>query len=315
MRPTTYETHKGPTVTSAASTDGLPGKLPQGVARGFSSTQARMCLSEASSLNPYIALSYVWGAAPQLKASKSNIQELMQDRSLAQPKWSAKLPRTISDAIGLARLLGERYLWIDSLCIVQDDEIFKHSQINAMASIYANSSTTIVAAQGDNADYGLRGVLGVSKPRTATSIIFEFGDLHYTLDEHYTFVDCPYSTLDSSVWSSRGWTFQESILSTRELIFCGNTVEWHCQYTTWRENLHPDNFNLSVNTPRRIDGSLNLLFSSSMPRLDLYSNMVAIYSNKTFTYPEDVLPAFSGLSSALSSTFGGGFYPTGGLNM
>jgi Heterokaryon incompatibility protein (HET) len=81
----------------------------------------------------------------------------------------AKPPNTVKDAIDLVESLGERYLWVDSLCIVQDDDEWKCSQINNMASIYANSHLTIIAADGDSSDYGLRGLRGISGPRQTLS--------------------------------------------------------------------------------------------------------------------------------------------------
>jgi len=58
----------------------------------------------------------------------------------------------------LARLLGETYLWVDSLCIVQDDENLKQDQLQQMAAIYAKASITIMAANGMDADYCLPGI-------------------------------------------------------------------------------------------------------------------------------------------------------------
>jgi hypothetical protein len=76
-----------------------------------------------------------------------------------------RIPITILNAIHFVRFLGERYLWVDSLCIVQDDdEDRKPEQLNSMAAIYANGSLNIVAADGSNAAYGLRGVRELSKP-------------------------------------------------------------------------------------------------------------------------------------------------------
>jgi hypothetical protein len=69
------------------------------------------------------------------------------------------IPRTILDAMRLVESLGERYLWVDSLCIIQDDEVFKYEEVNDMASIYVNACVTIVAARGKDSNFGLRGVL------------------------------------------------------------------------------------------------------------------------------------------------------------
>ncbi len=68
----------------------------------------------------------------------------------------------LSDAIKFTEMIGERYLWVDRLCIVQDDFEAKHAQIHNMGPIYANAYFTKVAALGTSADYGLRGIRGIS---------------------------------------------------------------------------------------------------------------------------------------------------------
>lgn len=90
------------------------------------------------------------------------------------------IPRTILHAIQLTELLGERYLWCDALCVLQDDEN-KHIELANMASIYVNASLTIIAANSDNANHGLPGLRGVSSPRTYNPISWR---LHESVEIH-----------------------------------------------------------------------------------------------------------------------------------
>lgn len=106
----------------------------------------------------YIALSYVWGGVSQLLLTKSNQELLFRDGSLLD--FEKKIPQVIKDAMQFVRNIGERYLWVDSLCIVQDDESIKHHLISNMGSIYNSAVATIVAASGENAAHGLPGVRG-----------------------------------------------------------------------------------------------------------------------------------------------------------
>lgn len=69
-----------------------------------------------------------------------------------------QLPVTFKDAMSLVRKLGERYLWVDSLCIVQDDANDMQLQIAAMNMIYSSATLTRAAASGDNANSGLAGM-------------------------------------------------------------------------------------------------------------------------------------------------------------
>ena len=101
----------------------------------------------------YLALSYVWGKMPFIQLTKSNAEMLKRKGSLKEQK----LPRTIEDAINLVSLLDERYLWVDALCIVQDDIVSKMEQIAQMDRIYLCAALTIVSAGGTEANSGLSG--------------------------------------------------------------------------------------------------------------------------------------------------------------
>ena len=75
------------------------------------------------------------------------------------------LPRTIRDVMEVVQGLKKRYLWVDSLCIVQDGPVSNSSQIAAMDVIYSLASFTIIAASSEDADGGLPG-----SPRTPRKI-------------------------------------------------------------------------------------------------------------------------------------------------
>jgi hypothetical protein len=100
--------------------------------------------------------------------------------------------------MGLIAQLSIKYLWVDALCVVQDDAESKHDQIQGMAGIYANGYVTIIAGNGWDAGHGLRGIPGVTEPRQLSS--FSKVDIEE--------ISQPFS----SIWYSRGWTFQEMVL-------------------------------------------------------------------------------------------------------
>lgn len=99
----------------------------------------RMCLTESSSTEPYVALSYVWGQVPTLKTVQANFKDLLQPLSLCREDFFSMIPRTIRDAMRLTEALHERYIWIDALCIIQDGTTIS-SDLQKMASIYANAA-------------------------------------------------------------------------------------------------------------------------------------------------------------------------------
>jgi len=123
------------------------------------------CVVDAVTLPPYprefFALSYVWGQVPTAKLTRSNLRALMRQNGLSSV-WEM-LPKTITDAIDLAKSLEINYLWIDAICIVQDDETDMKDGIRKMDLIYEQAVATIIAAAGPDANSGLPGVQSNSR--------------------------------------------------------------------------------------------------------------------------------------------------------
>lgn len=255
-----------------------------------------VCIAHAKPSDSYIALSYVWGSTKQLKTTNDCLDILLQEGSLKKQEMQAKIPRTVSDSIQLTAILGERYIWIDSLCIIQDNDDFKNDQIKAMASIYSNASFTIVAANGENSDAGLHGIRGISKPRSFIQPVYQLGHQH-------SFVRHVHKRFHSCVWSKRGWTFQEAKLSARLLVFSEDTVHWQCQCAMWREDGQADDASVPIHERSSLRYTVPVdelaLFVSPWPRFDGSTGLVETFNTKQLTYPEDILPAFSGITNVL----------------
>jgi hypothetical protein len=111
------------------------------------------CLVNLPSDDDYVALSYVWGHTNNLTTVRSLVSEFWKPGAFK----IRKVPRTIRDAIDLIRALDFRYLWVDSLCIVQDDDETKGQLISNMDTVYGHATLTIVAASGFDAEAGLLG--------------------------------------------------------------------------------------------------------------------------------------------------------------
>ncbi|KAF2658958.1 hypothetical protein K491DRAFT_592127, partial [Lophiostoma macrostomum CBS 122681] len=110
------------------------------------------CIVQPTKLERYCVLSYVWGSAGQFLLKGSNYEKLITKNGIDS---ITNLPQTILDAIDLCAEIGCPYLWVDSLCIIQDSIGDKHSQIRAMDAIYSQSYLGIFAAAGDGANAGL----------------------------------------------------------------------------------------------------------------------------------------------------------------
>ncbi|KAH8891766.1 HET-domain-containing protein, partial [Thozetella sp. PMI_491] len=156
----------------------------------------------------FVALTYVWGGVNQPKLTENTAPLLMRDGGL-RTIW-AKIPATVRDAIEVCEKLGERYLWVDALCIMQDSVQDMKIQILRMREIYSAAKCTIAAVSGETADEGLLGSPPSKDPNSFDS-----------LQSLETF-------LKTSPWSSRAWCYQEKVLSHRMILFTSTGVYMQC---------------------------------------------------------------------------------------
>ncbi|TGJ86974.1 hypothetical protein E0Z10_g1839 [Xylaria hypoxylon] len=155
------------------------------------------CLVERHSLTSYVCLSYVWGAVASFRLSKANKNRLMQPGAIMEV-WDL-LPKTIQDAVTVVKMLGEKYLWVDSLCLVQNDPQDIEIGTGSMDLIYECSKLTIVAASGRDAGEGLPGVNPGT--RFAEERIAEvIPGLRLAVYTHGDF------RIEPTVYNSRAWT-------------------------------------------------------------------------------------------------------------
>lgn len=165
-----------------------------------------------------------------------------------------------------------------------------------MASIFADATITIVAEQGEDANYGLRGLRNISHPRNYAQKVFSW-------ENGSKIVVTSSKQPNSSLWSQRGWTFQEDYFSSRKIVFDQDFVEWKCRCIKWTEDTMVNPFS----SPGRFIQSDQVLFTHSLPDILAYHYLIHNLQSKKFTYPEDVSRSFSSISSALSRNFKGGF--------
>ncbi|KAI8653705.1 HET domain-containing protein [Fusarium sp. Ph1] len=245
----------------------------------------------------YVALSYIWGTKKMLMTERSNLTELQKEQALSTGPLAQQVARTIRDSIELVKLLGERYLWVDALCIVQDDGASKHHQITNMSSIYAAAKLTIISAQAADAWHGLQGLENISEPRSLHIRNVSAGG--------YRFVERLEYTTGLMPWCRRGWTFQEALFSPRRLIFSNDSVQWSCGTVVWTEDLDYDH------KPRLLGSGWGVIgeevLNTTFPDITGLNQLVETYGTRQFTFAEDTLSAFAGFSTAVSNIFLGGF--------
>jgi hypothetical protein len=161
-------------------------------------SEGQMCLVEKADRVPhYIALSYVWGEVANFRLTRANRPALMAHGALSRV-WMS-LPATIRDAITLTQKLGARYLWVDSLCLLQNDSDDLDRGVAVMDHIYERAWLTVVAACGHDANAGLPGVQPGS--RTEQRLVREVNPGLFV----GAFI-APSHLLQTSVYSTRAWT-------------------------------------------------------------------------------------------------------------
>jgi Heterokaryon incompatibility protein (HET) len=262
----------------------------------------------------YVALSYVWGRVKQARLTRDNIEFLtlygaLESKtavSTTQPQPHTppiQLPRTIRDAMAVCRQLGERYLWIDSLCILQDDICDKGEQIAHMDSIYQNAIFTIVDAAGEDCEHGLA---GVSERRPISHTASAAGKQLITVSRDVI------RSMFGSKWNQRGWTLQEKVLSRRLLVFTPNVAFFYCSQALWREDvvLENEGHDIFLNEREMLDSQVvtDGPFTPPQSYVKVYAPLVADFLSRDLTRGEDVLNAFNGIQRTLEPHIGSFFW-------
>ena len=260
------------------------------------------CLRKATNTDSWVCLSYVWGAAKTLTLQKQNEQHLHEPNSLT----SNVLPAITEDALIVAKGLNCSCLWVDSLCIIQDDEQDKARFISQMDAIYAWASIVLFATTGVDANSHLP---GVSVPRDTIHEAFTINNI--SLIQTYdpiqgVSIDLrtqrakPY--IGTSVWDTRGWTLQERFLAARALVFTQNQVYWECDLAFWCEDSYRETPGVLAD-PRKTSlcgGELNLTWKpADFITFDHYYRvLVGEFSIRNLKYESDALNAFAGIINA-----------------
>lgn len=264
------------------------------------------CIVTPNSDVTYVALSYVWGQVPSIMSLRENIDMLKQPGSLSLGSPNI-VPQTIRDSMKLCSLIDQRYLWVDRLCIVQDDFEHKMKSIDAMAWVYAQATLTIVAAQGTHADFGLPGI-GEQHIEARKKHILPFFSgpmLKGSLWLHKT------AQLHRTPWAKRGWTLQENVFS-RRLLIMDEIITWRCSSSTWIEGLESlaerQEIEPAPLTKAKKTYLETKLLVPDWPSLLDFGTIVEGFNTRTLTFDSDTLNAFTGTLKAMTPAFPAGFY-------
>lgn len=221
------ESHAHPDCKRDASAV-LPQRVIEISADGKDSGSVTLALRETNGqMGRYIALSHCWGTIPIVTTNLANMEHMKQEINVES------LPQTFKDAVHCARKLGIKYIWIDSLCIIQDSTSDWEIQSSKMASVYANAYFVLVAA---SADSDTKGFLH-ERPKRYQGIPLEAfeGSGVYEVMVNHTMphpsglwkVRAKSVMLDSQV-DRRAWVMQETVLARRVVYIHTSEMLWEC---------------------------------------------------------------------------------------
>lgn len=260
------------------------------------------CLVPGERIQGFVILSYVWGTASCLRNERAIVHELQEPGVLS--RLSSTLSTTIRHAMGLTREMGERYLWADALCIVQDDVEQTRDQLMLMGKLYASATFTIVATDEDG-NGGIPGIRGTSHPRDLNQVVLPL----FSSEQKVTIQDESLNHSRNSNtpnYFNRGWTFQEYVLSKRRLIVGKKQFHWICPSAAffestvsvrkWDNDLYEDQY---------LSDAYNTLSRKSF--LEQLCRVISDYNGRNHSFPEDALAGVTGILEILRRSFEGGF--------
>lgn len=286
----------------------------------------------------YISLSHSWGGEQPLTTTAATLDDRKAGIEFA------RLPKTFQDAVRITRRLGIRYLWIDSLCIIQDDAKDWQVEASRMASIYRNSWLTVsatsssspnsgcfkfeqaIVVKADDDDDDDDDPLNVLFPE-ATKLRQDLRlSLRFTI-AHPDFG--PFSRPQENKpfpLLNRAWAYQERLLAPRVLHFGPHEVFWECMQdldcecgaAKWSGARNMGTYmsrDTSGQLPPKISHYAALHVGTAKKRqvddttrkqklLSRWEDMVQEYSRRALTFPTDRLPAFSGVAAEMVDALG-----------
>lgn len=244
----------------------------------------------------YLAFSHCWGTGPTLRTLTSNLDAFRKEIPYDL------LPLNFQQAIKVTRALGISYLWIDSLCIVQDDTEDWKREAARMGQVFSNAYCTIAATSAASSDQGF--LSRQTDPSSFVSMRTPSGGLLHIGE----FMENYHQDLEMAPLNTRGWVLQERALSPRTLHFTKTQVYWECGDGVKCERL----FKLS--NPRAAlftdsDFPKSILRYYKGGRNALFQTLYLMYTRRVLSQPSDRSIAIQGLEKRLMDVLetNGGF--------
>ncbi|CAG8958602.1 hypothetical protein HYFRA_00009919 [Hymenoscyphus fraxineus] len=261
----------------------------------------------------YATLSHCWGKSHVIQTTTNNMELRMQSIG-----WN-DLPKTFQDAITLLRALDIRYLWIDSLCIIQDDPLDWAAESMRMAAIYSNSFVNIAATGSFDSRGGcfhpriLKHTVPTSEitsfpikipENSLTQTLYVRHSLERVHQSYSAYKSPEYDPPDSQIAPllSRAWVFQERFLAPRTIHFHPSELIMEC-----KTSLRCECSGLNNVTTQNIRRSLIFAEREQVAIQTAWLDIVEEYSILRLTRESDRLPALHGVATVFQDKLGCGY--------
>ena len=248
----------------------------------------------------YVSLSHRWGAETSL-LQKDDLRDLREHVDFGALKLS------IQDAIQIASHLGYHYLWVDTLCIIQDDLEDRALQISQMDKVYVNSALNILASDASDGTAGCfisrdRGTEPISLVRLHPNTAFES---EYTVRNNWEPIT---RAVEDSVLAQRAWCFQERILAPRKLHCRESQWYWECRESEACEAHSEGNMVWPITTASGIF-DMDSFWAEAKPGANdrmaagMWEHVVEQFSELGLTSREDKLRAIAGIAASCERSY------------
>jgi hypothetical protein len=282
----------------------------------------------------YATLSHCWGNVPFCRLLEENISLFTDDIPFST------LPQTFKNAVNILEKLYIKYLWIDSLCIIQDSTADWEAEAVRMSKVYSNSYLNLAATASRNPQEGLFRTREPLSVKSCRYVPHGVGEAEYRTSSIKEQPTIGWDCVNPSDWvtaiveaplNSRAWVYQERALAPRILHFASLELYWECNYMRASETfpnglpeqyIIPKQKNLlySYSHQKKINFSQQqgqvIVEATSLGRflgtytnktdnapLDLWTLVVEDYSSAQLTYATDKLVAISALAETFAREY------------
>ncbi|KAF2641854.1 HET-domain-containing protein [Massarina eburnea CBS 473.64] len=258
------------------------------------------CSKDRSDSN-YAALSHRWGDPNlhrEFRLQKDNLSQWQRQLELK------KLPKTFRDAVTITRMLGIRYLWIDSLCIVQNSIEDWRAECQKMEEVFSSAYVTLSATCSNGTSDGFLKPHPEEGPKARTYSPINVPTANGRSSRVYicNAIDDFKRDVEEAELSTRGWVFQERALSRRVLHFTDTQMYWECGKgvrceTMMRMYNRKSSFLSDPNFPESMASHYKGM------RIIFFENIYEKYSQLSFTYWRDRAVALAGIERRLARVY------------